>query len=108
MTFEDFWYVVAGSDELAPGVVLRRKVLGESLAVFRGADGQPTALRDRCMHRNAPLSDGTVRDGCLRCPYHGWTYDSEGLVVAVPSEGEGSRARPGPWTRWRRAGAACA
>lgn len=89
MKLDDFWYVVARSEELVPGAVLARQVLGEWLAVFRDAAGAPAALRDRCMHRNSRLSLGRVRDGCLQCPYHGWVYDGEGRVVAVPAEGEG-------------------
>ncbi len=92
MQFDWFWYVVSESDALKPGVVLPRKVLGEWLAVFRGPDGKPVALRDRCMHRNAPLSKGSVTNGCVRCPYHGWTYDHRGTVVAVPAEGDKFRA----------------
>lgn len=92
---EDFWYVVAESQELRPGVVLPRKVLGEWLAVFRDHSGKPTALRDRCMHRAGRLSKGTVADGCLRCPYHGWTYDRDAQVVAVPAEREGFQQTKG-------------
>jgi phenylpropionate dioxygenase-like ring-hydroxylating dioxygenase large terminal subunit len=87
LSYRSFWYVVAQSPELGPTTVLRKKVLGEWLAVFRGDDGRPTALRDRCMHRNAPLSKGMVHNGQLQCPYHGWVYDKEGTVVAVPAEG---------------------
>lgn len=89
--FEDFWYVVARSEDLRVGAVLARKVLGEWLAVFRGADGLAAALQDRCMHRASRLSGGEVVGGCLRCPYHGWTYDPDGQVVAVPAEGEAFR-----------------
>ncbi|MDB4968630.1 MAG: Rieske (2Fe-2S) iron-sulfur domain protein [Myxococcales bacterium] len=88
LSYRSFWYVVAQSAELGPATVLRRKLLGEWLAVFRGDDGRPAALRDRCMHRNAPLSKGVVRDGQLQCPYHGWVYDKQGTVVAVPAEGD--------------------
>jgi phenylpropionate dioxygenase-like ring-hydroxylating dioxygenase large terminal subunit len=91
MDFRSFWYVVAQSAELGKNTVLSRVILGEHLAVFRGENGQPAALRDRCMHRNAPLSKGRARDGRLRCPYHGWTYDHRGVVVAVPAEGEAFR-----------------
>lgn len=86
--YRSFWYVVAQTPELGPSTVLRRKVLGEWIAIFRGDDGKPAALRDRCMHRNAPLSKGRVQDGQLQCPYHGWVYDKEGTVVAVPAEGD--------------------
>lgn len=87
MNFENFWYIVAESHELRPGRVLARRVLGERLAVFRGSDGRAVALQDRCIHRNSKLSLGRVEAGCLRCPYHGWSYDSDGVVVDVPSEG---------------------
>ena len=88
MKFEDFWYVVAQSDQLRLGQVLQRTVLGEWLAMFRGEDGQPVALRDRCLHRHSRLSTGKVCRGQLHCPYHGWVYDSDGQVVAVPAEGD--------------------
>ncbi|MED5464902.1 MAG: aromatic ring-hydroxylating dioxygenase subunit alpha [Myxococcota bacterium] len=88
MEFRDFWYVVAESRQLKPGKVLARKVLGEWLAVFRDEDGKPVALQDRCKHRAFQLSEGTVSKGQVMCPYHGWTYDKEGQVVGVPSEGE--------------------
>ncbi|MEL6320061.1 MAG: aromatic ring-hydroxylating dioxygenase subunit alpha [Cyanobacteria bacterium J06626_14] len=87
MTFEDFWYVVALSHQLGPKTVLSRTILDEWLVIFRGEDGTPVALRDRCMHRNSRLSTGSVQNGYLQCPYHGWTYDTNGHVVAVPSEG---------------------
>ncbi|HEX4924616.1 MAG TPA: aromatic ring-hydroxylating dioxygenase subunit alpha [Bdellovibrionales bacterium] len=87
MDFKDFWYVVAESKKLKPGVVLGRKVLGEWLAVFRDEHGKPVALQDRCLHRSAQISKGRLKDGKLTCPYHGWTYNGEGQVVAIPSEG---------------------
>ena len=38
-----------------------RTFLGEQVVLFRGANGQPAALEDRCCHRAAPLSLGAVR-----------------------------------------------
>lgn len=88
MPFEDYWYVVAESVELARDRVLARRVLDERLACFRDAQGAAVVLRDRCLHRNAPLSAGVVRDGRLSCPYHGWTYDGAGRVVEIPAQAE--------------------
>jgi phenylpropionate dioxygenase-like ring-hydroxylating dioxygenase large terminal subunit len=85
--YKDFWYIVSESKKLKPGEILGRKVLGEWLAVFRDEKGQAVALQDRCLHRSAQISRGTVRNGQLTCPYHGWTYDGEGKVVQVPAEG---------------------
>lgn len=85
MRFEDYWYVIAESRELTANRVLARCVLGQTLACWRGNDGAPAVLQDRCLHRNAPLSAGTVHRGLLSCPYHGWTYDGAGRVVSMPS-----------------------
>jgi len=54
------------------------------LALFRDGLGRPAAVLDRCAHRNAPLSLGSVHHGCVRCPYHGWTYDRDGRCQEVP------------------------
>ncbi|OUS32539.1 phenoxybenzoate dioxygenase [Gammaproteobacteria bacterium 45_16_T64] len=89
MNVKDFWYVVAESRELKKkDQVLARKVMGEWLAVFRDENGEVVIMQDRCKHRAAQLSRGKVCHGQLQCPYHGWVYDKEGQVVAVPSEGD--------------------
>lgn len=85
MGFEDYWYIVAESPELTQSSLLARQVLDEWLVCFRGDDGRPAVLRDRCLHRSARLSAGVVSAGRLTCPYHGWTYDGAGRVVAIPS-----------------------
>src|SRR5262249_5248202 len=43
------------------------------------------ALLDRCGHRGARLSLGTVTDGALACGYHGWRYDGSGRCIHMPS-----------------------
>lgn len=43
-------------------------------------------LEDRCTHRGAPLSDGSVSDGCIECPWHASRFDTaDGEVVAGPA-----------------------
>jgi len=84
----DYWYVACTSAELGRDAPLGRVILEEALAVFRDAQGRAVAFRDRCLHRNAMLSEGEVEGGCLKCPYHGWTYDSRGSCVRIPSEGQ--------------------
>lgn len=88
---KDHWYVACLSSELPAGVALSRTIFGIPLVLFRGADGRVAALRDRCLHRNAPLSAGAVFDGKLGCPYHGWVYDQTGSCVEIPSLGPSQR-----------------
>src|SRR5262245_56677938 len=89
-----YWHAVARTTDLLDGPLARR-LLGESLVVWAGPDGRPSAALDRCVHRQAPLSEGSLRaDGCLVCPYHGWTYDGDGRCVLIPSAGEGAPVPP--------------
>lgn len=48
-----------------------------AIAVFRTADDRVFALEDRCPHRNGPLSQGIVHDGCVTCPLHNWVISLE-------------------------------
>jgi len=77
------WYVAAFSRELAERP-LRRRVLGEPLALYRTASGRAVILEDRCPHRGAPLSSGEVAGETLACGYHGFTFDPSGQCVHVP------------------------
>jgi phenylpropionate dioxygenase-like ring-hydroxylating dioxygenase large terminal subunit len=70
---------------------VRVEVAGRAFVLFRDAGGHAAALVDRCPHRFAPLSRGSVRpDGRLACPYHGWNFDADGRG-ASPSQPELAR-----------------
>ena len=78
------WYVVARSKEVK-SKPLRVELWDKPFVLFRGPNGELSALLDRCPHRNVPLSGGRVDErGCLECPYHGWTFDDAGSCVAIP------------------------
>lgn len=36
--------------------------------------GEFAALDDRCPHQGGPLGEGTIENGMLRCPWHGWDF----------------------------------
>lgn len=79
------WYVAGWADELGPGAVLARTLLGEPVVMFRKANGSPVALVDRCPHRFAPLSMGKLLAGDrIQCPYHGLEFDAGGACVLNP------------------------
>lgn len=83
---KNYWYAAARSEEVVSSRPIGRNVLGEKLVLWRSATGVVAQI-DRCLHRNALLSEGVIVNGCLACPYHGWTYDASGKNVHVPSEG---------------------
>jgi phenylpropionate dioxygenase-like ring-hydroxylating dioxygenase large terminal subunit len=59
--------------------------MGRHLVLFRTEAGEAAALKDRCAHRNAPLSKGKVCQNTLQCPYHGWRYDTDGRIREIPA-----------------------
>lgn len=80
-----YWHPVALSRDVKDAPV-SAKLLDVPLVLFRPERGAIACMEDVCLHRGTPLSLGFVNDsGCIVCPYHGWTYDTAGQCVAVPS-----------------------
>jgi phenylpropionate dioxygenase-like ring-hydroxylating dioxygenase large terminal subunit len=50
------------------------------------AQGQPRAYLNVCSHRHAQLCEVGKHTGAVRCPYHGWVYDREGVPVGIPQK----------------------
>jgi phenylpropionate dioxygenase-like ring-hydroxylating dioxygenase large terminal subunit len=74
----DDWYIVCQSSKLREKP-LRVSLYGTPIAVFRSESGRAGALLDRCPHRNAPLSIGSIKGELLQCAYHGWQFDRQGI-----------------------------
>jgi len=79
------WYLAAFAEELG-AEPLGRTLLGEKVVFYRRADGQVTALEDRCAHRQAALSQGRVVGDAIECNYHGLQFDHTGACVCVPGQ----------------------
>lgn len=92
------WHPVAESVEFGDaddGEVPRSvRLLGHNFVLWRSTDGDLAAAPDRCPHREAPLSIGSVRDGVLTCGYHGWSFGAAGKCISVPSSGPDAAIPP--------------
>ena len=64
-----------------------------TIAIFRTADDRVFALEDKCPHKQGPLSQGIVHDGCVTCPLHNWVISLETGKAQGADEGE-TRAFP--------------
>ena len=84
MTFHrNAWYVAALPQDV--GRELRRRtILGDPILLYRKLDGSLAAVMDRCPHRFAPLSRGTLHDDIIECKYHGLRFDGSGMCVLNP------------------------
>ena len=80
----NFWYPLARSKEVKARKTHAVTFAGESIVLLRTKMGEVFALEDRCAHRQVPLHIGVVENDCIKCAYHGWTYDRTGRCVKVP------------------------
>jgi phenylpropionate dioxygenase-like ring-hydroxylating dioxygenase large terminal subunit len=79
------WYLICPSDELK-NTILKKRIFGEDIILFRNQNGDIAALEDRCCHRNVNLSLGYLNTKTIVCGYHGWEYDINGSCVKIPSQ----------------------
>ena len=77
---------VAAGAALVPRHVVRSRLFGRRLAIWRADDGFINIWEDRCIHRGMRLSAG-VNDGAeLVCQYHGWRYSNRnGNCTYIPA-----------------------
>ncbi|MER5767090.1 aromatic ring-hydroxylating dioxygenase subunit alpha [Streptomyces sp. NPDC001985] len=86
--FESLWFCAARSTELAaPGAFRTVPVGRESVLLTRNGAGEPRAFLNVCRHRGARLrtEESGLAGRTLRCPYHSWSYDLDGRLVAAPN-----------------------
>jgi Rieske 2Fe-2S family protein len=84
------WVCIGRASEIsAPGEYLVRELAGESIFVVRNREAELRAFYNVCAHRGTMLLDD--EPGCgqlgkaLKCPYHAWSYDLDGLLLATPN-----------------------
>jgi nitrite reductase/ring-hydroxylating ferredoxin subunit/uncharacterized membrane protein len=88
--------------DIPAGRPVKAKLGINTLVLVRDGDGI-LALHDTCAHAGGPLSEGTLVDGCVECPYHGSRFRlTDGHVVRGPSvydqpAYEVRRAEAGGW-----------
>ena len=67
-----------------PGAYCTKTVMGRSVLLTRTSEGQVKAFENVCLHRQAQVASGCGSAKRFTCPYHGWTYDNAGHLVALP------------------------
>lgn len=77
------WYAAAFSDEVSREPI-SRTLLDTPTVLFRKVNGEPVALFDRCPHRFAPLSLGSLIGDEIQCNYHGLRFDCSGKCSHNP------------------------
>lgn len=70
-----------------PGDYFTVNMLGAPLIIIRGKDNQVRALVNSCRHRySAVVPEGRGNKSVLVCPYHHWSYNTDGSLRAISVE----------------------
>lgn len=73
-------------DVAEPGDMMLFDEAGPAILIVRGQDGKARAFLNMCSHRAARLVHECQRRKLVVCPFHAWSFDLEGRLVAVPGE----------------------
>ncbi len=67
------WLKVLELDELPEGRVKPVTCVHRTVCMTR-FEGAYAALDNKCPHQGGPLGEGSIENGWLRCPWHGWDF----------------------------------
>ncbi len=84
--FSRTWQAFGRADQVAEtGQYVTGEVAGEPVVVVRGADGVTRGFFNVCRHHAAAVvTEAAGRTALFRCPYHGWSYSTEGALKGTP------------------------
>lgn len=82
------WQFVGHANEVAAvGDFMTHDIGRDNIFVIRGKDDQLRAFQNVCRHRASRILEGPGNcPGVIRCPYHGWTYQMDGSLMAIPQD----------------------
>lgn len=76
------WHVAGRTAELEePGDYVVHNFLKQSVICIRQEDGSIRAFHNACAHRGMRLVGGTSSADTISCPYHGWRYGLDGVLL---------------------------
>lgn len=84
------WYKVASVKDYQEGRV-KTVTAGKKTIALSLFEGNFCAIDNHCPHQGGPLGEGSIEEGWLRCPWHGYEYHPctgkppEGLNDTVPT-----------------------
>lgn len=87
MNMSHNWIEIGRVDEIPRQGARVITTTSGDIAVFRTADDEVFALRDKCPHKGGPLSQGIVHGKRVACPLHDWKINLDTGIAAAPDEG---------------------
>lgn len=69
------WFKVLDKKDRLPEGRVQTVIAGHKNLCLTHYKGKFSALDNKCPHQGGPLGEGTIENGMLRCPWHGWDFD---------------------------------
>ncbi len=69
------WYKVLDNRKTLPEGRVQTVTAGHQGICLTHYKGKFSALDNACPHQGGPLGEGSIENGMLRCPWHGWDFD---------------------------------
>ncbi|HEX8430639.1 MAG TPA: aromatic ring-hydroxylating dioxygenase subunit alpha [Longimicrobium sp.] len=85
MLFRRVWQMAGFVAELAASDDFVTAEIGGRSVVVQNFGGELRAFANVCSHRSARIHCEARGNGPLRCPYHGWIYNREGVPYSIPA-----------------------
>lgn len=71
---ELIWYKVLDDPSILPEGRVMTVNAGHHQVCLTHFEGKFNALDNKCPHQGGPLGEGSIENGLLRCPWHGWDF----------------------------------
>ena len=87
--FEDKWIVVGVASSIPEiGDVKPIDILGMPILILRNKQNEIKVFHNVCSHRGVKLVSKSGKiNSLIRCPYHSWSYNLDGELMATPHIG---------------------
>ncbi len=69
------WYKVLDNKKSLPEGRVQTVTAGHQGICLTHYEGKFSALDNKCPHQGGPLGEGSIENGMLRCPWHGWDFN---------------------------------
>ncbi len=69
------WHKVLESPEELPEGRVTTVIANHQGICLTHFEGKFSGLDNRCPHQGGPLGEGSIENGLLRCPWHGWDFN---------------------------------
>ena len=78
------WHCIGTVKEFSDGKPHSIQAFGTKLVVWANGEGQINVLDAYCRHLGGDLSDGSIKDGNIACPFHDWRWGGDGKCKGIP------------------------